>query len=511
MNRARRAPIVVLLLIALIATGFTRTLADHKRTAGQPLGSMGASAGGSQLSRMNSFALALLLGGLRGPLVMILWTSSESQKTEKNLEDFDTKVEWIRMLQPEFDTVHIFQIWNKAYNISVQMASLANKYRTIIDAIDYARRVDQERPNNVNILYAIGSVYGDKLGDSAEKAYYTKRVREESLPHAVRQKLAQDDPGYRRLQLDAVLDADGKVLPQYLKPTNIKPLVDPTRGEDVYDGSELPYLKKFEPYRYGVSPFGFAYNYRKRAQLLERLSSQRHAQLSDLVIDSRPALDLKKWGETEWEISRRAEIQGMSMAAPAERDQLEQVSADVAPDVTIDPSKRALLEQAVFGYDLASRVWREAEIEYARHLDRDKTNFQTYESHREELAANLELVQGDRDYLAATLEPADRKPALLASAREHYRHALVRYAMLSIHYYIPDDVAVHTLPDKVTRATMSATWIAKADQLTPEEVVPVLNRSMQLMQANHWPLSEEINEYLGYMRRAQARLSHLPK
>jgi hypothetical protein len=279
----------------------------------------------------------------------------------------------------------------------------------------------------------------------------------------------------------------------------------------VYDGSELPFLKKFEPYRYGLSPFGFAYNYRKRAQLLQRLSSQRHAQLSDLVIDSRPALDLKKWGETEWELSRRAEIQGMNMVVPTEREQLEPVAADVALDVTIDPSKRPLLEQAIFGYDLASRVWREADIEYARHLERYKTNFQTYESHREELAANLELVQADRDYLSAMIAPADRKDALMASAREHYRHALVRYALLAIHFYIPDDVAVHTLPQGVTRANMSATWIAKADQLTPEQVIPVLNRSMQLMQANRFPLSDEINEYLGYMQRAQARLSHLPK
>jgi energy-coupling factor transporter ATP-binding protein EcfA2 len=65
----------------------------------------------------------VVLGGLRGPLVMILWTSSEGQKAERELEDFDTKVEWIRLLQPEFDSVHIFQVWNKAYNISVQMAS----------------------------------------------------------------------------------------------------------------------------------------------------------------------------------------------------------------------------------------------------------------------------------------------------------------------------------------------------------------------------------------------------
>src|SRR4051794_16657343 len=195
MNRARRAPIVVLLLIALIATGFTRSLADAKRTAGQPLGSMG-SGGGSQLSRMNSFALALLLGGLRGPLVVILWTSSESQKSERNLEDFDTKVEWIRLLQPEFDTVHIFQVWNKAYNISVQMASLSNKYSTILDAIDYAHRVEEQRPNNINMIYAIGGIYFDKLGGSSEKAYYKKRVREESLPHASKQKVARNDPAW---------------------------------------------------------------------------------------------------------------------------------------------------------------------------------------------------------------------------------------------------------------------------------------------------------------------------
>jgi hypothetical protein len=509
MNRARRAPIVVLLLIALIATGFTRSLADAKRTAGQPLGSMG-SGGGSQLSRMNSFALALLLGGLRGPLVMILWTSSESQKTERNLEDFDTKVEWIRMLQPEFDTVHIFQMWNKAYNISVQMASLSNKYRTIIDAIDYGRRVDRERPNDINILYEIGRVYGDKLGDSTEKVYYSKRVREESLPHAQRQRLAQDDPGYQRLQLDAVLDEKGYVLPEFLKPSGIKPLVDPERPQDVYDGAELTHLKKFEPYPYGLSPVAFGYNYRKRAQLLQRVANQHHAQLSELVLDSRPALDLKKWGEVEWELARRLEAQGMGMNVPAEREELELTTASVAPDVTLDPSKMPQLQQALFSYDLAARVWREADGEYTEHLRRDKQNFRTYESHREDLAADLELVQADHDYLAAIVAPPENKAALLASAREHYRHAEVRFAMAAIHFQVPDEIASLTLPPGVTRENLPTTWGAKADTLTPEEVLTVLHRSLQMFQAKGWPMSDEMQEYLRYIARVEARLAHLP-
>src|SRR3954466_16048105 len=149
-HRSKGGPRVVtvaVLIVALIGSGLTRNLADYVR--GAPV--VASSGSGRSLSGMNSYALALLLGGLRGPLVMFLWSSSESQKVENNLEDFDSKVEWIRLLQPEFDTVHIFQIWNKAYNISVKMTNLANKYATILDALDYAQNVDREKPNDINI------------------------------------------------------------------------------------------------------------------------------------------------------------------------------------------------------------------------------------------------------------------------------------------------------------------------------------------------------------------------
>ena len=130
---------------------------------------------------MPSFATALLLGGLRGPLVMILWTSSENQKQQHDLQDFDTKVEWIRLLQPEFDTVHLYQIWNKAYNISVQMASLANKYTNILDAIDYGQKVEKGTPGRHQHHYRLlPCLYGDKLGTSQEHVYYRASVRRET-------------------------------------------------------------------------------------------------------------------------------------------------------------------------------------------------------------------------------------------------------------------------------------------------------------------------------------------
>src|SRR5438132_12093565 len=117
MNRGR-LPIVLLMVISLVGAGITRQWAAAERYSGR--GSIPQTTGASNLSQMNSYALALLLGGLRGPLVMFLWPSAEEQKAEKNLEDFDTKIEWIRLLQAEFDSVHIFQIWNKAWNVSVQ-------------------------------------------------------------------------------------------------------------------------------------------------------------------------------------------------------------------------------------------------------------------------------------------------------------------------------------------------------------------------------------------------------
>ena len=181
---SNRLPIVMVMILSLIGSGGARYWADQTRAAAVPQrgGEVSASA---SLGGMNSFALGLLLGGLRGPLVMILWTESENAKSDKDLEGVDTQIEWIRLLQPEFDTVHIFQIWNKAYNISVQMASMANKYDVILGALDYAYKVDSAKPDDINIIAAIGQLYFDKLGMSSEKEFYRKRVREQTVPHPV--------------------------------------------------------------------------------------------------------------------------------------------------------------------------------------------------------------------------------------------------------------------------------------------------------------------------------------
>src|SRR4051794_5541463 len=334
-SRATRLPLVVVMIVSVLAAGFLRAAAtdfQETRRGGQS-GARGASALGS----MNSFALPLLLGGLRGPLAMVLWATSESQKADRNLEDFDTKVEWIRLLQPEFDTVHLFQIWNKAYNISVQMASLPNRFAAVLDALDYAAEVDKSRPDNINIMNAIANVYSNKLGTPhQEKNFYRRWVREQSfVPRDWRPGDRRDQPAWQRRRMVPKLDLDGMILPALLEP---KPHHDRPAGlrpEQAWNtGAELQHLEKYQPFPYGISTFALAYNYAKRAQVLMAVDKQSPLQVSDTVIDSRPAVELKGWGEDEFERGRVFEIQAMGGRVPAERLDMEGPTAAVPPDAS---------------------------------------------------------------------------------------------------------------------------------------------------------------------------------
>jgi hypothetical protein len=503
-----RPAILVTMIIALIAAGAFQRWAYALRSkavhADRPVGA----APPSRLANLDSFSLALLLGGLRGPLVMFLWTSSESQKSEKDLESFDTQVELIRLLQPEFATVHLFQIWNKAYNISVQMASLANKYAAILDAIQYGERTDRSNPNDINIVMSIGSIYADKLGNSAEKDYYRKRLRTETLPvyritmpaaradefkkaasqvgldperirltstpgaatvtatleklvgdrvqslfsgpgidykPVPRQSLRPPSLGGRRTEMDTLLDASGNLLPQYIKP--LFKVADPARQNN---GAELQYLEQFQPFPYGISPIAMGYNYYKRAQVIQASGTQRHIQVSDLVVDAQPALGLEQWSKEEFERARRLEISGLAPAAggPAtatsdaqkQKPDLQTASLGPANAKVIDASN---LREAIFSYGRTARIVEAALPEFQRHIETYPSNLQNYRSHSDELRALMHIAQADAAVLQAVLakeSPADRQKAI-GQASNAYREAAKWYRLVILKYYTEDQDA----------------------------------------------------------------------
>ncbi len=485
-RRRGRIVVVVTLLVGLIAAALVRQYAQGYR-ARAIYGDRAREYAGASLSSMNSFALALLLGGLRGPLVMFLWTQSENAKNEKNLEGVETQIEWIRLLQPEFDTVHLFQIWNKAYNLSVQMASLANKYTTILGAIDYAQSVNRERPDDINIITAIAQTYFDKLGNSAEKDYYRRRVRSETLPHENRQKLRRGDPGYRRLQMDQMLDDKGDILPSFQV--------------------ELKYLKPYEPFPYGLSPLALAYNYYMDAQHLQNLG-QRHIQQSAMVVDSRPALSMKVWAEAEWERGRRFELEAFGKAIPNDRDAMELPTANVSVDA--HPADSAAIGSAIYCYERGARLARDAQKKYLEHLEKYSTNLFTYLSHIDDLKLLDAMATADADYLKAMQAPVgSERNALLKSAADSYHKARAKSRQIILKYFTDNSLLTQALPKGYTKADIVDPSDNASHPLPEADYATVLAKTMDLVKKSggYDMHGEDRREYENYIQRIDARLT----
>ena len=448
-ERSGRILVVMALIISLIGCGFTRAWAsrwkDHRPGAPAAVNERG-------LAGMNSYALALMLGGLRGPLVMVLWSKVESQKIDRDLEDVDTMIEWIRLLQPEFDTVHIFQIWNKAYNISVMMASTASKYVTILDAIDYARRVDRDRPGNINIMDSLAQVFAEKLGgkNTQERNFYRQQFREDSMTDEnVRHAFPQEH--YHRLGLrfvgpglGPILDDQNNFLPSLTAARFAKPADLPANSE-WNDGAELQYLRKYQPFAFGVSPSAMGYNYAKRAQVAMTVLGQKPLQLSDIVIDSRPGLLLKQWAEEEADRGVRYESKAFGVFIEADPEILEGRTTPLGPDHKIeDPHD---LQIAIYSYQTAARAGEDSLVEYERHLRNTQylNEFTLYESHQDELRAMRALSIADKTYLQALLPGADRQE-LLADAAQAYAKATIQYERILLKYYVEDPIVAKITP-----------------------------------------------------------------
>jgi hypothetical protein len=495
----------------------------------------------AKVSNLNSFSLALLLGGLRGPLVMMLWSSSETQKQEKDLEDFDSKIELIRLLQSEFRSVHLFQMWNKAYNVSVQMANKPNKYATIVDAIEYGYKTDAQLPNDINILSQIGQIFFDKLGNSQEKDYYTDRICRESFPDekitvpadrvsgleailskagidpARRDVMVQqathngwftanklsadairpllDGPGVsysvampaifsetgRRLRLDPMLQLDGKLLDSKTTPIDPRP-AGLSAAEEWNDGSELQYLKKFAPFPYGIPPMAIGWNYYKRCQVLKDQTKQKHLQLSDAVVDNRPAINGKLWGESEWNLGRRAEMKAFGLPLPlvdntAEaRSRIETPTAAFAQETPFtDP---AAAKEAAHHYDQVTKIGEESIREFDRHLRHYAAN--DFRSNRDSVIAMWKLCDADRDYLRAMLLPAGdaSRDSLLKDCAAEYTTAMLKWEVLMLKHYVSDGAAQKLYPNfKVTRDTLEET-------LSPKEIHKLTFAVQKYLQQN---------------------------
>ncbi len=291
------------------------------------------------------------------------------------------------------------------------------------------------------------------------------------------------------------------ILPQYLRKKYKRPAnVDPSEWNT---GAELQYLAKYQPFPFGICTFGFAYNYFKQAQVMQTTLKERHAQMSELVVDSRPALSLKNWQSAEISRGRRLELTAFNQTIPDQREDMDVPTADLAVDAPFSANQRDNIDAAIEAYDRAARLGPDAIAEYRRHLKNFMTNFQNYQSHMAECQANSDLAHGDSDYLKAMLARGAERHNLLVQSGKAYRKALDEEYEMIFKWYIDDELAAEAFPKGIRRTNIQ--------QLPPAMYATVLRKIQVLSHIRRYdPTADDRRPYENIVSRIQDRLKHIP-
>ncbi|HEY4328338.1 MAG TPA: hypothetical protein VGN88_01280 [Phycisphaerae bacterium] len=260
----------------------------------------------------------LTLGGMRGVASTYLWMKAEDDKNDRHWLDLETKYDMIGALQPYFASVYIYHSWNQAYNLSAQWQEQEIKYKWVLDGIAYLYKGEDFNPGNPDILVEEAQLYAQKLGSASERIFYRAHWRHDiSRLHELNtMKEAKTDDAVALQHVRAFVTHNDPRDPPDLAPKDryfhTEEMTDPERpgstalgwGIRIYPDIDLKTgfnlfssrkdgLKPTDPieYRYGVSPFYFAYLEYKR--LLKLSVGPTYSGL--MVTDGWPAMSLRLW------------------------------------------------------------------------------------------------------------------------------------------------------------------------------------------------------------------------
>jgi hypothetical protein len=102
-------------------------------------------------------SLRLALVGSRGVVVTFLWTSAIDAQKRNDFHKMEDRIRTVTQLQPHFITPWIFQSWNIAYNVSVEMQGSGDMYFYIARGIELL--AEGERRNVHTYRDAAGQPY----------------------------------------------------------------------------------------------------------------------------------------------------------------------------------------------------------------------------------------------------------------------------------------------------------------------------------------------------------------
>jgi hypothetical protein len=106
----------------------------------------------------------LSLVGSRGLAVTVLWYNAIEKQKRNDFHEFEQLVKAVTTLQPHFITPWIFQSWNIAYNVSVEMQSMGDMYFYIARGIELLSEGERRNKRSPDMRYQIGFYYQNKFG-----------------------------------------------------------------------------------------------------------------------------------------------------------------------------------------------------------------------------------------------------------------------------------------------------------------------------------------------------------
>ncbi len=188
----------------------------------------------------------LALGGFRGVLAAVLWEDAERDKNHHKWRPLETDYKAIATIEPYFGQVYIFNAWNMSYNLSAQFHSMNTKYKWVLDGLVSLYHGEKYVPNNANVIMNEANDYFLKLGTSFERKYYCPRWRYD-IAHLYR---------YNPKKVSSGLSSLGQVYFLVTRPEFHCKLLKPRNGHGpAGHGVSIHGVH----YRYGLSPFYFAW------------------------------------------------------------------------------------------------------------------------------------------------------------------------------------------------------------------------------------------------------------
>jgi hypothetical protein len=243
--------------------------------------------------------------------------------------------------------------------------------------------------------------------------------------------------------------------------------------------------------------------------------------MSESVVSSRSAVALRDWAVEEWHRGRDVEALSVGKKAPDTLNLWDKeltTSGETLAFVDTSDRTRRLIEEALFSYRRGRDVAEHAERDYRRHIRTEEdAEIGVYGSQVDNALAVQSLLDGDYYFLAAAaaqagfqppLAPPGETPASLRQkAAEAYRKAIERYYILTLKYYVEDEVAAAAYK-QVTGEAFDKSNVEKADPaLFPKMLDAVVAIHAQGERYNLH--AEDVVEYTTYIRRARERLGQL--